>query len=314
MSEIEYRPYQPGDEVAITKLFETVFSQPMSPAFWRWRFLEHPAGGPLISLAFDGEILAGHYSACHAPLSLLGEVRPACLSMTTMTHPDYRGRRMFENVGGRLYEYLSGVGMTAIYGFPNTVSHAVFLTRLGWYDTYEVPTLILDTAAWRLQPVDPRVKEVSSVDARFTRLWNELAPTIPVSSLRDEATLAWRVDRNPVNIYTRLVLEDGDEIVGYAITKPYGERDLDLVELRCLDNSVAKVLIDAVSAKAISEGRTRIATWSMPRDTSRRAFEAAGYKPGAPVTFFGGCTFADLGVDLSDARLWHISMLDSDLY
>lgn len=310
----DYRSYRPGDESSIIELFDMVFHRPMSVDFWRWRFLDHPAGGPLIQMGFDGPTLAGHYAVCHAPLSIAGTVAQAALSMTTMTHPDYRGRRLFDTLGDELYERMRRIGLTAVYGFPNTNVHSLFITRLGWQDIHEVPTLTLEVSSATPRPVDPRVEEVPAIDARFTRLWAELAPTLPIAGLRDETLLAWRVDRNPVNTYTRLVLTEGADIAGYAITKAYGETDLDLVELRCSDEAAAKALVGAVTAKAAAEGRKRVATWSMARDVGRRSLEAAGYKPGAPVTYFGGRAFTDIGADLSDGRLWRISMLDSDLY
>lgn len=311
----QFRPYQPGDEAAITKLFETVFARPMSLEFWRWRFLEHPAGGPMITLAYDGDVLVGHYATSHAPLAVAGRVLPAALSMTTMTHPEYRGRKLFELLGRALYEQMEDAGQAAVYGFPNTNSHPLFLAKMGWHDTCEVPTFHQDLASLpAAAPVDTLVRELPAIDQRFDAVWNSVSPSFPIAGLRTAATLRWRVDHNPVNTYTRLVLEAGDGIAGYAITKPFGDDALDLVEIRCSDCAAAKALLNAVAAKAASEGRKRVSTWALPGDPVRPALEAMGYKPGAPVTYFGGRTFRDVGADLSDGRLWRISMLDSDLY
>lgn len=312
---LEFRSYRPGDEAGIVKLFETVFGRPMDFPFWRWRFLEHPAGDPLVALAFDGDLLVGHYATCHAPLSVDGGRAAAALSMTTMTHPDYRGRKLFELLGGAVYDHMQSVGQTAVYGFPNTNSHPLFLAKLGWSDMLEVPTLHQDLNDAKIAPAaETGVRVVPAIDRRFDSLWRRLAPALPIAGVRDAATLAWRVDRNPVNTYTRFVLEDGDEIAGYAITKLYGDDAVDLVDLRCIDRAAAKILIDAVAADAVAAGRRRVSTWASPWDIARSALEAAGYKPGGPVTYFGGRAFRDMPVDFSDGRLWRLSMLDSDLY
>lgn len=311
----EFRPYRSGDEPAITALFEVVFGRPMSLEFWRWRFLDHPAGGPLVMLAFAEGALVGHYAASRAPLSLHGEYHPAALSMTTMTHPDWRGRRLFEKTADALYATLPEQGITAVYGFPNPAVHALRIMRAGWYDSYEVPTLTLDMASLRhpAQP-DPAVRIAERIDARFGRFFAKVAPDLPIAPHRDSDILSWRIDRNPDNTYTRFVLEEGDEIAGYALTKAYGADMLDLVELRAAGGSAARALINTVAAHAAASGRTRIATWCLPNDVHRLPLEMAGFKASAPVTYFGGRTFIPLPADLTDGRLWRLSMLDSDLY
>lgn len=312
---IEFRPYRDGDEVAVTELFSTVFGRPMSIDFWRWRFLDHPSRDPMIMLAFDGDTLVGNYAASQAPLSLHGEVHPACLSMTTMTHPDWRGQKLFERTAEALYETLPSRGKCAIYGFPNIVSHTLFRSKVGWDDYYDVPTLTLDMASLRhpAQP-DPAVQMVERIDARFGRFFAKIAGDLPIAPHRDSDILAWRIDRNPENTYTRFVLEEGDEISGYALTKAYGADMLDLVELRAASGAAARALINTVAAHAAASGRTRIATWCLPNDLHRLPLEMAGFKASAPVTYFGGRTFTPLPADLTDGRLWRLSMLDSDLY
>lgn len=311
----EFRPYRSGDEPAITALFEIVFGRPMSLEFWRWRFLDHPAGGPLVMLAFAEGTLVGHYAASRAPLSLHGEYHPAALSMTTMTHPEWRGRRLFEKTAEALYATLPEQGITAVYGFPNAAVHALRIMRAGWYDSYEVPTLTLDIASLRHPAeADPAVRIAERIDARFGRFFAKVAGDLPIAPHRDSDILAWRIDRNPENTYTRFVLEEGDEIAGYALTKAYGADMLDLVELRAASGAAAGALINTVAAHAAASGRTRIATWCLPNDLHRLPLEMAGFKASAPVTYFGGRTFTPLPADLTDGRLWRLSMLDSDLY
>lgn len=311
----EFRPYRSGDEPAITALFEIVFGRPMSLEFWRWRFLDHPAGGPLVMLAFAEGTLVGHYAASRAPLSICGEYHPAALSMTTMTHPDWRGRRLFEKTAEALYATLPEQGIEAVYGFPNTAVHALRIMRAGWYDSYEVPTLTLDMASLRHPAqADPAVRIAERIDARFGRFFAKVAPSLPIAPHRDSDILSWRIDRNPDNTYTRFVLEEGDEIAGYALTKAYGADMLDLVELRAAGAAAARALINTVTAHAAASGRTRIATWCLPNDLHRLPLEMAGFKASAPVTYFGGRTFTPLPADLTDGRLWRLSMLDSDLY
>ena len=127
-------PWQPGDETAIIDLFASVFGQQMSPEFWRWRYCDHPSGGPLAVLAWDGDRLAAHYAASHGPLRVNGVPTEAALSMTTMTHSDYRGQGLFERTAETLYATLADMGKAAVWGFPNRMSSVPFRKKLGCVD------------------------------------------------------------------------------------------------------------------------------------------------------------------------------------
>ncbi|WP_080578409.1 GNAT family N-acetyltransferase [Sinorhizobium fredii] len=312
---VEYRMFEPGDEGAITNLFQTVFSRSMSSEAWRWRYLHHPAGSANVMLAFFSDKLVGHYAANAAPLSVDGSVISAALSMTTMTHPDFRGRGLFEKTANKLYGSLPDMGVAAVYGFPNAAVHALRQIKVGWRDIYEVPMLTLDLGSLsKLHNPDPTVVEIDYVDERFDAFFQAVGPKLPVSGARSAAILAWRLDQHPDNRYTRLVLCEGSEITGYAITKTYGVDSTDLVELRCSDNAAARALLSTVIARASAAGHARLSTWCLPQETHRLVLESVGFKAGGPVTYFGGRTFLPISRDMFDSRFWRLSMLDSDLY
>ena len=316
---VEIRPWKPGDEDAILALFQDVFGQAMSPEYWRWRFEHHPDGGPLIMLAWDGERLAGHYAVSRAPLMVGGRIQRAALSMTTMTHSDYRGQDLFSRMATALYDELAAQGFVAVLGFPNRMSHVPFRQKLDWIDIEEISTMVLRGDRLRRKPtVDPDVDEIGSIDERVGALARDVASEAGFAGARDTRILRWRVDENPVNEYRRFVLGGGDRAAAdaeaYAITKPYGEAGLDLVEFGARDETAAKRMVDHVAALAFEEGIAQINCWCVPGAPHRLVLERAGFAADAPVTYFGGRAFHPLDDDFGDARRWRVSMLDSDLY
>lgn len=310
--DVEIRPWRPGDEAAILGLFRAVFGREMSPAYWRWRFHDHPAGGPLVMLAWAGETLAAHYAASRATLAIEGEAVPAALSMTTMTHPGWRGRGLLEATARALYAALAAEGCAATLGFPNQMVHAARLTKLGWIDVCDVATMTADLT--RPPVADPAVIAADAIDARFDRLATRLARDTPVGFARDAATLAWRIDANPAQRYTRLLLPEGGGIAGYALLKPFGAEAMDLVELRAADAAATRALLAAAQARAAAAGARRLHCWRLPGEPDRALFERAGFAAGAPVTYFGGCALARPVALINDPRRWRLAMLDSDLY
>lgn len=307
---IDIRPWQPGDEAAILTLFETTFGRPLTESFWRWRFQEHPAGGPMIMLAWDDDRLAAHYAASHSPLVVDGQTVPAALSMTTMTHPDYRGRRLFEATASALYEQINSEGIQAIWGFPNINSTVAFRRRLGWSSIADVAALHQHSKS-TTDEVLGQVIELPAIDERFDGSFADNAEGIRPA--RDASTLRWRVDRNPSERYTRLVVPDGERLAGYAILKNYRDEDVDILELEAIDEEVLRLLVATASHYAYERSRPNLHTWCLPRDRRRLWMERTGFVGTGPVTYFGGRNLGSIP-QLDDPRLWQISMLDSDVY
>jgi GNAT acetyltransferase-like protein len=248
-------------------------------------------------------------------LCVAGRAVPAALSMTTMTHPDYRGRGLFPQLGQRLYARLVEAGVTLVYGFPNASSHRGFVGQLGWRDIYEVPTLRLPLAAARGIDAPPTVvRAVARPDARFDRLWERMRGRFSVWSCRDARHLAWRLSECPTGTYVIAAWQEGEEIRGYAAVKRYQQESLDLVDLMAEDDTVARGLIGWTLSEARKASLPAIATWCSPHAPWRLVLEGAGFGVGAPVTFMGTRVFARSASIAEASRAWGFSMLDSDVY
>lgn len=312
----DIRPWQSGDEAHIMTLFKDSFGRELSPEFWKWRYLDHPHGGPLVMLAWSGDDLVAHYGASQAPFWVDGEIVPAALSMSTMTHPKHRGRGLVEAVGEALYENLCQAGYAAAWGFPNPMINATRQRKLGWKPVCDVATLSVTLTSVRHSDPEslPPVEKVTAVDMRFEQLNLQLAKSAGLQSLKDEKTLKWRVDANPINTYTRYVINDGLGISAYAITKTYGTAETDLVDLRSIDERHSMALLQSVSSDAQSAGIERLNTWCLNASGLRLALERFGFSANGPVTYLGGRPFNSAVGDFTDARRWSLAMLDSDLY
>lgn len=307
---MEIRAWQPGDETAILDLFNTTFGKPMSEAFWRWRYMDHPSGGPMVSLAWDGDRLAAHYAASHAPLVVNGIATPAGLSMTTMTHPDYRGQGLFERSAAALYDQMSGAGARVVWGFPNRNSNVPFRRKLKWSAIADIPTLSCEVPQGRPRLAQPLV-QAEKIDGSF----DFARPGFDgLQGDRRSEILAWRIDRNPVNRYVILTLPKPGGMDGYAILKPYGETDIDLVALEVADDRAYPDLIAGVLDAAAARGARKVNCWSLPCDPARVPYERAGFQATAPVTYFGAMALNGAVAHLDDPRRWRIAMIDSDIY
>lgn len=317
MSEpVDVRPYEPGDETSILELFQLVFGRPMSMAFWRWRFLENPVKKQFVELAWQDGTLVAHYATSPATVRFNGQDYLAALSMTTMTHSDFRGRGLFGTLAERVYESMAEAGAVLVWGFPNRLSHRGLVRVLQWTDIHEIPTFRRALNEGDPLPPPPNaVQRLEGPDRLFDALWDELKDRYPVLTRRDRTYLDWRFARHPENDYRFLGYLDKDRLRGYAVFKDYGD-EVDLVDLLSVSDDVASDLVLGVARYGRERGTTALNLWLNLTLPLHWHLEKWGFENAPPTTYFGGRLLS------SDPMLrmayqygnWYVTMGDSDVY
>ncbi len=313
--EVEIRPYRAGDETAILELFQLTFGRPMAPAYWQWRFGNNPTGRIMIDLAWSGSTLAAHYAVSPVVVSMHGQDVLTALSMTTMTHPDFRGQGFFVTLADSVYRRMAETGMSMVWGFPNVLSHRGFIRDLSWHDIHEVPVFrrVLNEGRPLPEP-SPRIVELDVFDGRFDRLWTEMEGRYPILTRRDSRYLAWRYGANPENRYTVLGCVDGNRLLGYAIYKPFQD-SIDLVDLLCLDEKVGVDLTCGVGQRAAAAGAQSVGMWFNVSLPLHLELEKYGFRNAEPLTYFGARRLRpEMGSEVDEFRNWYLTMGDSDVY
>lgn len=311
---LDLRPYQPGDEDAILSLFAASFGREMGRDYWIWRFRDNPLGGPWIELAWDGDRLAAHYAVSPAELLVGSERKKTALSMTTMTHPDYRGQDLFGRLADQLYGRLAAAGFAAVWGFPNRYSHRLFLRRLEWADIGEIATLALDPAALRAPPaagyrLEDLAEPPSSLDA--------LAAAEGVDAIRlsrRAPLMAWRLFDPSAGDYSCHLVHGDAGVRGFLATKPYGPDALDIVDLVAADAEALAAAIALVASRAAARGIRRLNCWMSLHHPLRPEMERLGFVPREPVTMLGARWFGEASGDPYDLRSWRLPMIASDVF
>lgn len=167
-------------EPDIAELFRASFDAELSSAEWRWFYLENPSGPPCVSLYYDRGQLLGHYAVVPIRLSIQGESRVAYRSMTTMVHPEGRGRGLFTDLALRTYGLLRESGSPLVFGFPNGNSAPGFAKYLGW--TISPHDRIVDLTGSELL-ADDKLLDKLTQDADITWAYD------------DTAQARWRISR-----------------------------------------------------------------------------------------------------------------------
>jgi GNAT superfamily N-acetyltransferase len=132
------REAKPNDMAAIRTLYKDVWGYNRPVTFDNWRYLSPPDGACPVTLAVDGDKLAGAYTVWPVKIKVGDRVVTGAQSMDTMTHPDYQGQGVFTKLAEACYEIATARGFEILYGFPNPLSYPGFVKRLGWTHTGDV--------------------------------------------------------------------------------------------------------------------------------------------------------------------------------
>ena len=166
---------------------------------------------------------------------------------------------------------------------------------------------------------------IGQFDSRFDHLWQHVKKASPGAAIRrDTAYLNWRFVRQPSYSYLRVGWESGGEVLGYAIASTreiLGVPSMLIIDLLVAphaDRGTGEALLEALAARARTDGRQLLATLAIARSGLRNTLARAGFvtvprrlnpKPFVLVTH-------DLGKPqgpLISMDSWHFTWADTDV-
>jgi hypothetical protein len=237
--ELAVRPYEPGDEVAIQAMYETVFGRARTLAEWRWRLREGPDGPALAYVLTSGDRLVGHQAHIPARVWVRGERLRIGHGCDTMVIPEFRGRggmrllmeaflssdhgfdlRMSYPKGGLMERYGGGRPL-GVFG------HWTRWSRRG--SGLPAPARLALGAASRAygslaSMPSPRleVEDLGEPGAAVDDLDADAAGFAPCVRVRDSAYVRWRWLEHPGPRWHVRAIRRGGRLDGWVV---YGARD-----------------------------------------------------------------------------------------
>ena len=320
------RNYVLGDEKQIANLFKLSFGKELNIEFWRWRYIENPFGKSVIMLMFDGEILVGHYAIIRIPVLIDGKETKAAFSMTTMTHPEYRGMGIFPKLAKDVYAECGKSGCELVFGFPNENSYGSFCKKLDWVGFGKVPAWICKNMEKEehqndLTEVKFYFKSVGYFDKKFDKLWDIAKPDCRFVVPRTSEFLNWRFLQKPGKEYHIVALYNKNKhLLGYAVYKIYDAEDekrghiIDF--LFAPGNAVEEEIIDYGVAYFMREGVDNISCWVPSICKMEDILSERGFKRIEWPTYFGLKYLETYKgeKDISSFEELYITMGDSDVF
>lgn len=339
MSGFTVRPYEPGDEEGILRLFNTSFSEgnpgfvPRTLETWRHIYARNPAGQQVfVALDAERNVIA-NYSGIPASLDVRGQRRWCTQSVDTCVHRAWRGslrkNSVFVTIAKAfIQEYSAPEGprpCDIMWGLPNQKAFPVG-TRIIGYQPVHCPmpsqVAVLESAWIEGLAAHAEGVEVSEggLDAyeQLGGLFERTRDEVELGVWRDAQYLGWRYRDWPGSPYGTMLARRNGELVGGCVFRR-GWMDQPIVPIvewfgRGGDRSAVAGLLATIARKAQGLGGRRLETWVTPSMTIQSSLRALGLVE-EPTPFNLCIMVFSPSFDLEWAKAhWFVTMGDSDLY
>ena len=281
-----------------------------SPAYYRWMYLENPAGPAVVhSAKVDGRVVAS-FAIAPKRFQVAGRRLLVGKTMDMFTDPDYQGRGLIKQCTNSVFERAKAEGMAGWYVTPSVNSYPIFTARWGYQEPLRIlfrarilrfgPVLgalarparaVGQAADWalarlprrgpRLAPGD-RLEVLTDFSEEADRLWAEVSRGYAVAQVRDAAYLNWRYVRNPDD-YTCVGLRREGRLVGIVVlaeTIRRGVRCGEVVDFVCGadDDATFRLLMAAAIDHSRCRGHALVQIWSVAGTSLDARIRRAGLR------------------------------------
>jgi predicted N-acetyltransferase YhbS len=243
-----FRDITAEDASGLVRLANSALETSWTEEYVRWKYFQGPAGPGYGTCAEMGEQVVAFYGGVPVKLKLGGRIVAAAQAADAMVHPRMRRQGLFGQVGSQTILRADRAGAALVFAFPNNLSLAGSVKKLGFAHPGEIPRyvkilapdLLVANSGWKgLRAFGYRivleiactladrgnaelvsgicVREVGHFDRRFDELWAQTSQAFPIAVVRDASYLNWRYARNPLVRYSILIAERGSDLVGYAV-------------------------------------------------------------------------------------------------
>ena len=294
MSEVQIRPYRPGDEAAILATFNLVFREVCGPGFvdrtpelWRWQFAENPSGQRIsLAVAADGTV-AAQYAGVPYRLDTEHGTRTFIHIVDSFVHPAFRAglKRpgLFVQTALPWFDDCFARGDAVLYGYPVPQAERIGQRYLEYHRLRVVDYLLLDLAG--NAPAAPAAIEVrrgAAVPADLDALLGVVSRERRCWTRRDREYLDWRYVRCPGSPYEVHEARREGRLAGVMVLRPHH----DLVPGACTiadwivpstDDEAISALLAAAHARGRQEQRRHVLAVLADPCAEHAAFRARGF-------------------------------------
>ena len=319
----------------------------LEPRFWRWQFLERPAGKALIHIVEDKGKVVGHFANLPRRFSFYGKAVHGTLSVDIMVHSDYRRRGIFQAMAEYAIHRLRGenglftmaclIRRETIQGFQ----------KLGWERMVELPVLVypirfrgIVSRYLHFLPLNfliggaaglfynlffPRrkgdeskeivIEEIRNLDDRYESFWHKALSLHPIVGVRDRDYMTWRYLQHPTRTYTIYRAKEGGEMKGFIVLRKVDLLNFNsaiIVDLLALDEGALLALVEKGIQHSSQEGADLIGMMVPKGHLYYKVLRGMGFLPSLK-TFLLMIHCHEEGEGFFDPKAWYVNWGDTDI-
>ena len=288
----EVRDATEADRPALISLLREMIPRAEADARLAWLYERNPAGRALTWIAFERGQAAGCTSYFPFRVQLDGNERLCALGGDGYVRPDFRRR----GLGALLHETarsaMTDHGIGCMFGAPGAmnltplkhggsreVGHVARWVRPIGGEPLGVRHPVLDRAIRRaLRPrFAPRLDPMVPHDPRVDEIWQAVAPTIRLGTVRDAAFYTWRFLETPSLKEPAFVVERrGRPVAACALEMMRGGEHVNIVDLIAVPGAWHAAL-SAIARHVAASAAQTVDIKLMATDGRRRAVWRAGF-------------------------------------
>ncbi len=295
LTDLEIRPYRPGDEHAILATFNRVFREvcgdgyvDRSLAQWQWQYLQNPQGNRISLAIAPGGVVAAQYAGVPLLADTPWGERIFVHCVDSMTHPDWRQglkrKGLFVLTCEPFWAHSKAIGDGLFYGFPVDAAFRIGQRYLEYREMCVIEYLIRDrSAAPLVAPAEVLVERVAAVPGEADALYALARTDKRCLVRRDHRYLHWRYRQNPQHAeYEVWTARRRGVLVGLMVLKPGQGLAPDAATIAdwvvpVADTDAQDALLAAAVRRQHEAGRQRLLTVLPAWSAEWRHFEQRGF-------------------------------------
>jgi len=277
----------------------------------QWQYFKNPAGSVFMSCAKVDQKIVGLYSMIPVKLMIDKNVCIGALSLNTLTHKDFRGKKIFITLAEYTYQKaFSDSQINFVIGFPNENSFPGFLKKLNFSTIGTVPVLfkvnrlgdIINkknkfslksflNLIGKLPFVRCKHKEVEGVsivrinksDNQFDLFWENNKDSYRNAVIRNCEYFQWRYFENPIRDYIFLTaFDNNNKIIGYIVGRVIFQKGIKIGVIGDLfadqnNEIIAKMLIKSIEKHFNSISVEAVLTIMFPHCLNYKFLKKCGF-------------------------------------
>ncbi len=207
----------------LSNIYQLCFGHRPNQSYFKWKYLNNPAGKAIAFLALDGGIVAGFYCVIPEFYIINGKKEIIYQSVDTMTHPGYRRLGIFTTLAHMTYDYVrQKEGRLHLIGFPGKMSYSGFVDTLKWDPVIHLDYVFTYKFLFRLfsfvRNPGMDVEEIETFGEEFDEYFAKREKSIkPISRYIDRSIANWRIIEHPDNKYRLAKVMKNEELIGYFV-------------------------------------------------------------------------------------------------